>query len=99
MSEVNQDQAGEQPAEAGELVNITDLNQFAALVSRWHAIKVAALEHMLRIPEGTEVSFNEGEMTPLSGELHRGFLIGLTIALSEFGGLPFVTTPDEDSVH
>ena len=99
MSEVTQDQVADQPAASEETITVTSLDQFASLVARWHTAKIARLEHLLSIPEGTEVSFNEGEMTPMSGDLRQGFLIGLTTALSEFGGLPFVITPDADSVH
>ena len=99
MSEVTQDPVVDQPAEAEPMVTITDLHQFVALVTNWHASKIARLEHMLSIPEGTEVSVNDGEMTAMSGDLRQGFVIGLITTLSEIGSLPFVITSDEDSIH
>jgi hypothetical protein len=82
-------------------VEVENLDMFVKLLTQWHETKVKVLEHMLQIPEGTEVEYAESESKPLSGDLHQGFIIGLTVALSELGILPFVTqseatpAPDE----
>lgn len=87
-----------------DTVEIGDLNQFVFLLSNWHQDRVAVLKQMMEIPQGFEVELEGEESLPLTGDLHKGFKIGLIVALSELGSLPFVaesnaqeteTTPDE----
>lgn len=83
-----------------ETVEIDDLNQFVFLLSNWHQDRVTILKQMMEIPQGFEVSLEDGEPMALTGDLHKGFKIGLIVALSELGVLPFVaesnaSTPDE----
>lgn len=68
---------------------INDLDRFVAVLMDWHQTKVKVLEHLLEIPEGAEVVFNEGATQELTGDLRQGFLIGLSVALIELGNLPF----------
>jgi hypothetical protein len=42
------------------------------------------------IPEGLEITLNDTEVSVLKGDLHKGFKIGLIVALAELGELPFV---------
>lgn len=72
-----------------DTVVVDDLDQFIQLLVRWHQNKVAVLEHVLGVPEGTEVSFNDEGPQTLTGDLHKGFLIGLSLGLMELGTLPF----------
>lgn len=74
---------------ATETVMIESLDQFVKTLSGWHESKVKMLKHLQNIPEGTEVSTGDGKPEPLSGDLRRGFIIGLTVALAELGELPF----------
>ena len=72
-----------------ETVVVTNIDQFIQLLSGWHESKVKTLEHMLSVPEGIEVTFNEEAPQILTGDLHKGFLMGLSLALMELGTLPF----------
>jgi hypothetical protein len=81
--------------DSSDTLEVESLDMFVKLLTQWHASKVKVLEHMLQIPEGTEVEYGDMASKPLSGDLHQGFLIGLTVALSELGILPFVTQTDE----
>lgn len=76
-----------------ETLYVENIDHFIALLFAWHEGKVKTLEHMLTIPEGTEVSFNDEPETALSGDVYKGFLIGLSLALLEFGSLPFMAEP------
>lgn len=78
-------------AQAPEILPITDLDQFAGLLTNWHASKVAVLEHMLSIPEGTEMSIDGGDSVPLTGDLLAGLKVGINLCLMELGNLPFIT--------
>lgn len=72
-----------------EIVEVTNIDHFITILSSWHSHKVKLLEHMLEIPDGTEVNYNgEGDI-PLHGDMHKGFIIGLSLALMELGTLPF----------
>lgn len=78
-----------------DIVSVSDLNQFVALLTQWHGNRKAVLSHMLTIPEGSEVSVNEGETHILEGDLLKGFHIGVTTSLIELGTLPFAVEFDE----
>lgn len=78
-----------------ETVVVSDIDQFIQLLSGWHQNKVKTLEHMLAIPEGIEVGFNDEALQILSGDLHKGFLMGLSLALMELGTLPFGVEVDD----
>lgn len=80
-----------------ETVPVSDLDQFVRHLVAWHQTKVAELEHMLKIPEGVEVTFNEEGPQILKGDLHKGFLIGLSLGLMELGQLPFVFETEDTS--
>lgn len=90
-----------------ETVIVSDIDQFIQLLSGWHESKVKTLEHMLSMPEGIEVTFNNETPQILSGDLHKGFIMGLSLALMELGTLPFSvemeveqsTAPADEPVH
>lgn len=77
-------------------VEVMDLNEFVSLLTNWHQTRVAQLEHLLTIPEGTEASLGEDKNIVLSGDSLTGFLIGLTTGLSHLGKLPFVAEFTQD---
>lgn len=82
--------------EQPETIEVTSIDHFIAILSSWHGEKVKLLEHMLEVPEGTEVNYNgEGDL-PLTGDLRKGFIIGLSLALMELGTLPFGCEYEEE---
>lgn len=88
-------------SDKSEIILVSETDQFIELLIGWHQGKVRTLEHMLTIPEGVEVSFNGEDSQILSGDLHKGFLMGLSLGLMELGSLPFAAEPvheeeDED---
>lgn len=85
-----------QDIQTNDTVPVADLDQFVRLLTQWHSNRKDVLGHMLTIPEGTEVCVNEGEMHILSGDMLKGFGIGITTALIEMGTLPFVAEFDEE---
>lgn len=82
--------------EKPDTIVVEDIDQFIQLLSGWHKSKVQALEHMLTVPEGVEVTFNDEGPQILKGDLHKGFLIGLSLGLMELGILPFAAEVDPD---
>lgn len=88
-------QAPEAP-EAIETIQVDNLNQFVEYLMRWHTTKCNVVRHMQSIPEETGVEFN-GEELILAGDLRKGFQLGLTVALSELGTLPFAVEAVEET--
>lgn len=94
--------------EVPETLYVENIDHFIALLFAWHENKIKTLEHMLNIPEGTEVSLNDELNLELTGEAYKGFQMGLSLALIEIGQLPFMAepvaseddpTPDEPVKH
>ena len=80
-----------------DTVEVQDLDHFIRLLFAWHENKVKTLEHMLEVPEGSEVVYQEGEAIVLEGDVRKGFIIGLTLGLMELGHLPFAAElPDDE---
>lgn len=81
------------PAASQEgLVEINDLDSFVQALTGWYTNKVAILAHMKAIPDGNTVQLGDDAPVTLTGDLLKGFQIGLGLALSEIGVLPF--TPE-----
>lgn len=81
-----------------DLAFFNDIDLFAAHLTAWHSRKVALLEHMLQIPEGTEfeVKINDVEQKViLDGDALVAFRGGIATALMELGQLPFMAVPIE----
>ena len=76
-----------------ETLLIKDIDQFVNLLTRWHAEKVKVLEHMLEVPDGTEME-RDGVSVVLTADMLAGFKAGIDLALMELGSLPFATEPD-----
>lgn len=89
------------PITPPETIEITDTNQFVGLLTAWHDKKVAILEHILQVPEGTEMTVDGGTPIILTGDMLAGVQAGISMALMELGSLPFIaemepaTTTDE----
>lgn len=73
-----------------DTIVIEDVNQFVGLLSAWHDDKVKVLEHMLQIPDGTEMVINGTDSSVLTGDLLKGFRAGIELSLMELGTLPLV---------
>ena len=80
-----------------DTVEIDNLNQFVALLSKCHQLKVSQLEQLLEIPEGTEAELNDTTSVVLEGNVRTGFLIGVTLGLAHLGKLPFVAEVTEEN--
>lgn len=83
-----------------DTVLLDDLDSFAAAVMGWHQRKVAVLQHMTEVPEGTEVSINGDATTAiaLTGDVLAGFKLGIELSLMELGELPFFTETTDPMV-
>lgn len=69
---------------------ISNVHELVMALTAWHQQQVAILEHMLTIPEGTEMTLKEGDNPiPLAGDAHAAFRAGVMVSLSELGTLPF----------
>lgn len=88
-----------EPTQEAPPVLIEDLDQFVSLLTGWHSNKVAMLEHLLEIPEGTEMQVDGGDSVALTGDILAGFKAGLNVALMELGKLPFESAPLPDATH
>lgn len=72
-----------------EAIMIESLDDFVRALHQWHSNKVQLLKHLMSIPEGTEVTDDDGPKVALDGDLRKGFVLGLKVALAEMGELPF----------
>lgn len=75
-----------------------DLDTFVTALTGWHVHKVAALQHMMEIPEGTEVTLDEETPSILTGDLLKGFQLGIQLSLLELGTLPFIAEEEPISI-
>jgi hypothetical protein len=96
---MNQETAANDPQPKIETIEISNLDQFVRILAAWHEERVKVLKHMLEVPAGIEVSIDGGPDETLQGDLHRGFLMGLNVALMELGTLPFLAQVDESGPH
>lgn len=94
-----QDQAAEASTQEapvnGADSQIKSVNEFGALLFNWHHRQIATINHFLDVPEGTEVKVGEEGQITLSGDVLRGYKLGLELSLHYLGTLPFSYTPDE----
>ena len=79
----------------GDTVEIDNIDHFVAILTGWHAGKVKTLQHMLEIPEGTEMLVDgSASGVILTGDMLAGFQAGIGLALMELGTLPFTAEPE-----
>lgn len=78
--------------EAPPTIEISDLEQFVKIMAGWHVQKVNILQHMLEVPDGTEMIVGDESPTRviLTGDMLAGFKAGIELSLIELGTLPFV---------
>lgn len=79
-------------AAPSDLVEVTSIGQFAAMIAQWHANIVGQLNQGLTVPDDVEISIGlkQGEDdTVLTEEMRVGFKAGLIMALSLIEQLPF----------
>lgn len=78
---------------------ITELEEFVPLLADWHQRQVATVLHFQNVPPGMEVQMEgEEETLILEGKTLEGFRMGISLALSYLGKLPFVTGYEEPPV-
>ena len=77
-----------------EIVEVNDMGQFIALMQDWHAKQVATVHHFTEIPPGVEVQVEGEEPFELEGDTLKGFKLGINMALSYLGELPFYAQGD-----
>lgn len=81
-----------------EIQELESAHDFFAVLSMWHTQQVATLEHMMEIPEGTDITVEgkDAHTLKLEGDALRGFKFGIITALNLLGELPFAPVVDED---
>lgn len=80
-----------------------ELKEIAQGLIKWHSNKVKNFRTILDAPKDTEINLNTGDEEPLvlSGEVLRGFRIGLTIGLEWIEKFPLSierTPPNDEEV-
>lgn len=80
---------------------IESIDQFGELVTNWHTNAVSTLKHMLDVPTGMEVVIEGEDPFKMEGDIQRGYKLGINIALTYLGALPFSAgdVPDESTHH
>lgn len=98
---VEENQVEDAPMEEDECFMVESIPHMVQLLEAWHSHKVEILESMLSVPEGTDASLDSGPSVKLDGDALIAFKIGITVALSELGTLPFSLEmgQDDDAVH
>ena len=85
---------------ADELLAVTDLDHFIALLTDWHSRQVATVKHLREVPTGMQMIIGDGEDAKemkLEGERLEGFQLGLDLALNFLGTLPFMAEYVDDA--
>ena len=84
----------EEEEDSNEIVHVSDMGQFIALMQDWHTQQVATVRHFMEIPSGVEVQVEDEETFPLEGDTLKGFKLGIQMALMYLGELPFYAQGD-----
>jgi hypothetical protein len=77
-----------------EVTPITDINEFAGLVSQWHQVTLAKLGHLVNVPDGITFEI-DGKPLVLTGATLEGFKFGVEMATMEVSQFPFVVDLEE----
>lgn len=88
-------EATQEDATASDTHEVSDLDEFVRILVHWHSKKVQILEHVLQVPEGTEMEF-EGQTYPLTGDILKGLRAGINLSLIELGKLPFMAEVESE---
>lgn len=80
-------------AAPSDLVEVTSIGQFAAMVAVWHGNIVGQLKQGVDVPDDVEILVGivgeDGQEQTLTAEQRTGFKAGLLMALSLIEELPF----------
>ena len=72
----------------------TDIHAFADHVDSWYQNQLNVIQHFIDIPLNVEMDVDEEKLS-LSGDLHKGFVIGMRLVLQDLQAHPpFVVLPD-----
>ena len=77
------------------LLYIDSLDQFINIFHLWHGHKVQVLEHMLNVPEGTDMELDDKNIQ-LIGDVRTAFIEGIKLSLHELGTLPFTVEQEDE---
>ena len=67
-----------------------EIQKFIAHVTRWHAHQTGQLQSIIDAPADTPIHLGTGDdAIVLTGDHAKGFVVGIRIALSLMGTLPF----------
>lgn len=67
---------------------VVDLGTFINLLTEWHKTKLQFLQHLKEVPEGVLITIDDGDDITLTGDLLKGYQLGLGLAISELGSFP-----------
>ena len=71
-------------------ISSDDIEKLALVVCSWHKHSIAKLDHLTKIPEGSEMEVDACETIVLSGDTLKAFIAGIYASKSIFNELPFV---------
>ena len=80
---------------------VTELSEFIPLLQDWHTRQVKTVEHFFTVPEGQVVEVEGEPEFTLADDTLKSFKLGLSIALSYLGQLPFNAALEEvpENIH
>ena len=82
-----------QDPQMNQIEEITTIDQLSQLLAAWYDRQIAILNHLRDVPAGTQVQVGDEEASEihvLEGDVLTGYLLGLNLALSNIGSLPFI---------
>ena len=82
-----------QDPQMNQIEEITTISQLSQLVATWYDNQIAILDQLKGVPAGTQVQVGDKEANEtyvLEGDVLTGYLLGLNLALSNIGSLPFI---------
>jgi hypothetical protein len=69
---------------------MSTIRELAEAVQAWHSNATGQLQKIIDAPSGTDIHLGEDDMAlVLTGEKAQGFRMGIVVALSFVGKLPF----------
>lgn len=82
-----------------DIIPVQDANQLAGVVTQWHELIKQRLQHMVSIPEGTELEFENGDSLVLEASTLSAFQLGIQYALSEMESFPINVEYEDDEAN
>lgn len=79
------------------IVEVTDIDQMVRILIEWNKQKVAILQHMIELPDATQVDIEEDNPIVLTGDVKRAFQLGIQLSIEELGNLPFTIDNNENA--